>query len=229
MATSGTSAFALNIGEVIEEAFNQCGMKMKTGYDLTTARRSIDLMMLEWQNRGINFWTVEQTSVTLTASAVSQTLETDTIDIIEAFIRTGSGTSQVDLPMTRISSSEYSQVPSKNSQGRPVNFWLDKQLTAPVMYLWPVPDKGTYTLIYYKLRRIEDTGSLPGATDPDVPARFLPALVSGLAYRISSKYPELLPRRSDLKMEYAEQWELALSGDRDRSSLRFVPGGYRNP
>ena len=228
MATSGTATFNLDIAEIIEEAFNQCGLRQRTGYDLETARRSLDLLSLEWANRGINFWTVEQTSVTLTVSTNTQTLEADTIDVIEAFIRTGSGSSQSDITMTRISSSEYSTIPNKNTEGKPINFWVDKQRDAPVMYLWPRPDVGTYTLVYYKLRRIEDTGSLPAATDPDVPARFLPALVSGLAYRLCKKYPEAYPRMNDLKVEYEEQWELAVAGDRDRASIRFVPGGYRN-
>lgn len=227
MATSGTSAFGLDIQNVIEEAFDRCGIRARTGYDMRTARRSIDLLGLEWQNRGINFWTVEQITVSLSASTASVTLPSDTIDVIEAFIRTGSGTSQSDLSMTRISASGYGNIPNKNTEGRPVNFWIDKQRDAPLMYLWPVPDVGTYTLYYYKLRRIEDTGTEPAATDPDVPARFLPALVSGLAHKLSSKYPAAYPRMQDLKAEYEEQWMNALSADRDRASVRLVPGGYR--
>lgn len=225
MATSGTTAFNLDIAEVIEEAFDRCGLRLKTGYDLTTARRSLDLLGIEWQNRGINFWTVEAVSTTLAASTATKTLETDTIDVLEALIRTGSGTTQSDSVLTRIPVSVYASIPSKTATGRPVNFWLDKQLAAPVMYFWPVPDLSTYTLVYYKLRRIEDTSVQPAATDPDVPARFLPALVAGLASKLASKYPEAYPRLADLRVEYEEQWQLALAGDRDRSSIRFVPGG----
>tara|TARA_R110000824_G_scaffold72101_1_gene184221 strand:- start:3387 stop:4076 length:690 start_codon:yes stop_codon:yes gene_type:complete len=228
MATSGTATFNLDIMDVIQESFEQAGLRLKTGYDIKTARRSLDLMSLEWQNRGINFWTVESISVALSASSASLTLPADTIDVIEMVIRTGTGTDQVDLPMTRISVSEYSSIPNKNTTGRPVNFWVDKQRDAPVVYLWPVPDSGSYTLVYYKLRRIEDTGANPAATDPDVPARFLPAFTAGLALRLSGKYAEAAHRKPELKVEFEEQWLLAVAGDRDRASVRFIPGGYRN-
>jgi hypothetical protein len=227
MATSGTTTFNLDIADVIEEAFDRCGLRLKTGYDLTTARRSLDLLGLEWYNRGTNFWTVEQISVTLTAGVATKTLENDTLDVIEALIREGAGSTQTDTPLDRVSVSVYANIPNKNTQGRPVNFWIDKQRDAPVMYLWPVPDVGTYSLVYYKLRRIEDAGAVATGTDPDVPSRFLPALVAGLASKIASKYPEAYPRLADLKAEYEEQWSLAVAGDRDRSSLRLIPGtGY---
>tara|TARA_R110002051_G_scaffold185700_1_gene255147 strand:- start:149 stop:826 length:678 start_codon:yes stop_codon:yes gene_type:complete len=224
MATSGAAIFNLEISEVIEEAFERCGLQSKTGYDIETARRSLNLMSLEWANRGLNFWCVEEETASTVAGTSSYTLPADTIDLIQYWIREGSGTSQSDLPLSRFSVSQYSTIPNKLTQGRPVNIYIDKQRAAPVAYLWPTPDK-VYTFAYQKIRRIEDTGVV-GSTNPDVPARFLPALVSGLAYYIAQKRPEAFGRSAELKAEYETQWDLAQSGDRDRSSVHFVPGGY---
>ena len=224
MATSGTSAFNLEISEVIEEAFERCGLQSRTGYDIEPARRSLNLLSLEWVNRGLNFWTVEQGTKTLTAGTSTVTMDSDTVDLIQHWIRDGSGTSQSDLPISRFSVSQYSTIPNKLTEGRPVNLYIDKQRDAPVVYFWPTPDKA-YTFAYQQIRRIEDTGAV-GSTDPDVPARFLPALVSGLAFYISQKYPESFVRSSELKAEYEFQWDLAQQEDRDRASVHFVPGGY---
>ena len=224
MATSGTTAFNLEISEVIEEAFERCGLQSRTGYDIETARRALNLLSLEWVNRGLNFWTVEQGTKTLTAGTSTVTMDSDTVDLIQHWIREGSGTSQSDLPISRFSVSQYSSIPSKLTEGRPVNLYIDKQRDAPVVYFWPTPDKA-YTFAYQQIRRIEDTGAV-GSTDPDVPARFLPALVSGLAYMISQKYPEAFVRSPELKAEYEFQWQLAEQEDRDRASVHFVPGGY---
>jgi hypothetical protein len=224
MATSGTTSFNLDIAEIAEEAFERCGLQLRTGYDMKTATRSLNLLMIEWANRGLNFWTVEEVSTTINADVASLTLPTDTIDIIEHWIRTGSGDTQNDLQLSRFSVSQYSSVPNKNSSGRPVNIYVDKQASAPVAYFWPVPDEN-YTFVYQKLRRIEDAGST-GSNTMDAPFRFLPCMVAGLAYQISMKYPQATQRMGDLKAEYEFQWDLAQSEDRDRSSVRFVPGGY---
>ena len=224
MATSGTSAFNLEISEVIEEAFERCGLQSKTGYDIETARRSLNLLSLEWTNRGLNFWTVEQGTKPCSAGTSTVTMDSDTIDLIQHWIRDGSGTSQSDLPLSRFSVSQYSTIPNKLTEGRPVNLYIDKQRDAPVVYLWPTPDKA-YTFVYQQIRRIEDTGVV-GSNDPDVPARFLPALVAGLAFMVSQKYPEAFPRSAELKAEYEFQWDLAQQEDRDRASVHFVPGGY---
>ena len=224
MATSGTATFNLEIAEVIEEAFERCGLQSKTGYDIETARRSLNLLSLEWANRGLNFWCVEQGTASTTASTSTITLPADTVDLIEYWIREGTGTSQNDQPLSRFSVSQYSTIPNKLTEGRPVNIFIDKQAAAPVAYLWPTPDK-VYTFGYQRIRRIEDTGAV-GSTNPDVPARFLPALVSGLAFRISQKYPEAFVRSGELKAEYEFQWQLAEQEDRDRASVHFLPGGY---
>ena len=224
MATSGTSTFNLEISEVIEEAFERCGLQSRTGYDIETARRSLNLLSLEWVNRGLNFWTVEQGTKTLTAGTSTVAMDSDTVDLIQHWIRDGSGTSQSDLPISRFSVSQYSSIPNKLTEGRPVNLYIDKQRDAPIVYFWPTPDKA-YTFVYQQIRRIEDTGAV-GSTNADVPARFLPALVSGLAYMISQKYPEAFVRSPELKAEYEFQWQLAEQEDRDRASVHFVPGGY---
>ena len=224
MATSGTTAFNLEISEVIEEAFERCGLQSRTGYDIETARRSLNLLSLEWVNRGLNFWTVEQGTKTLTAGTSTVAMDSDTVDLIQHWIRDGSGTSQSDLPISRFSVSQYSSIPNKLTEGRPVNLYIDKQRDAPIVYFWPTPDKA-YTFVYQQIRRIEDTGAV-GSTNADVPARFLPALVSGLAYMISQKYPEAFVRSPELKAEYEFQWQLAEQEDRDRASVHFVPGGY---
>ena len=228
MATSGTATFNLEISEVIEEAFERCGLQTQTGYDIETARRSLNLLSLEWANRGLNFWCVEEGTASTVASTSTVTLPSDTVDLIEYWIRTGSGTSQSDLPLSRFSVSQYTTIPNKKTEGRPVNIYIDKQRDAPVAHLWPTPDQ-VYTFAYQRIRRIEDSVTQTGASgsiNPDVPARFLPALVSGLAFRISQKYPEAFARSPELKAEYEFQWDLAQSEDRDRSSVHFVPGGY---
>lgn len=225
MATSGTSIFDLDITEIVEEAFDRCGLKLRTGYDMKTAIRSLNLLTIEWANRGTNFWTVEQGTATATDGVATVTLPADTVDLIEYWIRTGSGATQNDLSLSRISVSQYSNLPNKNSTGRPVNIFVDKQKDAPVAYFWPVPDQD-YTFVYQRMRRIEDVG-ISGELTADTPFRFLPCLVAGLAYQISMKYTEALQRSPMLKAEYETQWDLAQSQDRDRSSLRFVPGGYR--
>ena len=224
MALSGSTNFEPNVTEFIEEAFERCGLQSKTGYDIETARRSLNLLSLEWANRGLNFWCVEQGTASTTASTSTITLPADTVDLIEYWIREGTGTSQNDQPLSRFSVSQYSTIPNKLTEGRPVNIFIDKQAAAPVAYLWPTPDK-VYTFGYQRIRRIEDTGAV-GSTNPDVPARFLPALVSGLAFRISQKYPEAFVRSGELKAEYEFQWQLAEQEDRDRASVHFVPGGY---
>jgi hypothetical protein len=222
MATSGTSVFNLDIAEVIEEAFERCGLVARTGYDLRTARRSLDLISQEWSNKGINFWTIEDASVALSTAVASITLEADTVDIVEAFIR--SGTSQQDVPVTRLSTSEWAGVPNKLVQGRPVNFWLNRLVTSITMHLWPVPDKSTYTFVYQKIRRIEDTGVNPGTTNPDIPTRFLPALVADLAAKVAAKRPVAMHLVPQLKLDFTEQWELALGADGERVSFSLVPG-----
>lgn len=228
MATSGTAVFNPEFRELAEEAFERAGLELRSGYDLQTARRSMNFMALEWANRGINLWTVERGTQALSAGTASYTLPADTIDLLEHQLRTNAGnaTSQSDFSLTRISVSDYAQIINKLSQGTPLQIYIDRQAAAPEIYLWPVPDSAqTYTLVYWRMRRIEDVGS-GGAYTMDVPARFLPCLVAGLAYYVAMKRPESADRVIPLKQEYEFQWELAAAEDREKASVRLVPAGW---
>ena len=221
MATSGTTAFNLKLGEIVEEAYDRCGLRSSSGYDYRTARRSLDLLFVEWQNRGTNFWTVDELNVALVQGTIKYTLPANVFEIIEEYIRDGTGLNQVDLPLTRMSISEYTTVPNKNAQGRPVNYWLDKQRDAPEINFWPTPNKA-YTFVYHALTRIEDAG-VNADIDPDTPYRFLPAVVAGLASKIAVKKLDDPVRIAFLKSEYEEAWLDAVAGDRDRSPFRLRP------
>ena len=221
MATSGTYSFDLTLEEIIEEAYDRCGIRSSTGYDYKTALRSLDLLLIEWNNRGTNFWTLEQATVALVQGTASYTLDAQTYEIAEYVIRTGSGTAQTDIPLTRISISQYTTIPNKKTPGRPVNIWMDKQLAAPDIYLWPVPDK-SYTMVYWRLRRMEDAGS-PASNTADVPYRFLPAMVAGLAAKIGTKKSVPMDKLAKLESDYEVAWLDAVAGDRDRSSWRLRP------
>lgn len=223
MATSGTAAFNPEIVEIVEEAYERCGLELRSGYDLKTARRSLDIMAAEWSNKGINLWTVESGTVALTTGTATYTLPADTIDLLETVIRTGSGSNQQDLSINRISVSTYATIPNKNNQGRPIQIYVDRQAT-PKVSVWPTPDSSaTYTLVYWRLRRIEDAGRA-GSNTYDVPSRFIPCLVAGLAYHIATKRPEVgLDRVTFLKAAYDEQFTLAADEDRDKSSINFAP------
>lgn len=235
MTTTGTSTFNLDLNNLVEEAFERCGAELRTGYDLKTARRSLNLLSIEWANRGINLWTVEEGSIALTEGDATYNLPVDTIDLIEYIIRTGSGQNQNDLSINRVSVDTYANIPNKNSTGRPIELWINRQSGAttpdgvqyPTVNLWPVPDQSnTYTLVYWRLRRLQDAGN--GINTPDIPFRFLPALVAGLAYHLALKVPNALPRVELLKAQYDEQWQMAADEDREKASLRITPRqGYR--
>ena len=223
MATSGTATFNPEIVEIVEDAYERCGLELRSGYDLKTARRSLDIMAAEWSNKGINLWTVEAGTLSLTTGTATYTLPADTIDLLETVIRTGSGSDQQDLSINRISVSTYATIPNKNNQGRPIQIYVDRQAT-PKVSVWPTPDSSTtYTLAYWRLRRIEDAGRA-GSNTYDVPSRFIPCLVAGLAYHIATKRPEVgLDRVTFLKAAYDEQFTLAADEDRDKSSIQFAP------
>jgi hypothetical protein len=193
MTTSGTTTFNLDLTDLVEEAFERAGSEMRSGYDLRTARRSLNLMFTDWANRGINMWTIEQDEIALTPNVGTYNLPSDTVDLIEHVIRTGSGTSQADLSVSRISVSTYASIPNKIATGRPIQVYIDRVSPTPTVNMWPVPDTAqTYTLVYWRLRRIQDAGT--GANTMDVPFRFLNCMVAGLAYMISMKVPGGLER-----------------------------------
>ena len=221
MATSGTATFNLDLNNLVEEAFERCGAELRTGYDLRTARRSLNLLTIEWANRGINLWTIEQGTVALTSGTINYNLPADTIDLLDHVIRTGSGANQQDINITRISNSTYATIPNKNATGRPIQVWIDRQASQPQINVWPAPDNDSYTFTYWRLRRIEDAGN--GVTTQDIPFRFLPCMVAGLAYYLSLKIPGATDRIQMLKMEYEEQFKLAADEDREKADFRIAP------
>jgi hypothetical protein len=304
MTTSGTSSFDLDFSELAEEAWERAGREMRSGYDLRTARRSMNLMTVEWQNRGINMWTIDQGAFTMTPGHNTYALPTDTIDLLEHVIRTGANDSstQFDLTISRISVSTYASIPNKITQARPIQVWvqrlsgqisptsstltttinstattivlssvvglpttgfikLDNEIinygyitgttlyncfrgqanttatshtagvavynpNLPAVTVWPTPDDSqTYQFLYWRMRRIQDSGT--GVNTADINFRFLPCLVSGLAYYIAMKVPELMPRLPMLKQAYDEQFDLAAGEDREKAPVRFVPRAFR--
>ena len=224
MATSGTATFNMDFTEIAEEAWERAGREMRSGSDLRTARRSMNLLTIEWVNRGVNLWTIEEGSVSLTESTSQYTLEADTIDLLEHVIRTNAGntSTQSDLTINRIGVGDYASIPNKLTEGRPIQMWIDRQRDAPVLNLWPVPDKSdTYVLRYWRIRRIQDAGA--GVETADMNYRFLPCLVAGLAYNIALKVPELVQRIPMLKEVYEEAFALAAAEDREKTSEYYRP------
>jgi hypothetical protein len=300
MTTTGSTLFNMDFTEIAEEAWERAGREMRSGYDLRTARRSMNLMTIEWQSKGINMWTMEQGVINLTPGLATYALPTDTIDLLEHLIRTGANSSstQADLTITRISVSTYATIPNKLQQARPIQVWIQRlsgetnptalivasavsstdttitlnsvvglagsgfirldsediyytyvtgnvlggvfrgqnNTTAvshnvatpvfvpqlPAITVWPTPDNSTpYQFVYYRLRRVQDAGA--GVETADMNFRFLPALVSGLAYHIAIKVPELMPRIEMLKQIYNETFEIAAGEDREKAAIRLVP------
>jgi hypothetical protein len=237
MTTSGTATFDLNLNELFEEAFERCGAEMRTGYDFRTARRSLNLLTIEWANRGINLWTLEQGSIPMVQGQITYDLPAGTIDLLEQVIRTnaGSGPNQIDISITRISADTYITIPNKNAQGRPIQVWINRRSGAdypvtgvanPQINVWPAPDQSNYyTFFYYRLRRIQDAGT-NGLVTQDIPFRFLPCLVAGLAYHLSLKIPGAMERAIALKAMYDEAWQQAADEDREKAPLRIAPRQY---
>jgi hypothetical protein len=303
MTTTGTTAFNLEMNDLIEEAFERCGLELRTGYDFRTARRSLNILTIEWANRGINLWTVEQGQIVMNTQQALYALPIDTIDILDASTRTnnGSQSNQVDINLSRISEPTYMTIPNKNTTGRPVQMFVNRQsggvastpqttlvggisstdntitlasvanlptqgfvnigsetiayqnivgnqiinawrgqngttaaahLTGvnvfnnqlPCINVWPTPNPpgNQYTLVYYRMRRIQDGGT--GVRTQDIPFRFIPCMVAGLAYYLSNKLPGVDPGRIPmLKAEYEQQFQLAADEDREKASIRFVP------
>lgn len=232
MATTATTTFNLDLVSLCEEAYERAGSEMRSGYDLKTARRSLNIMLINWVNRGINMWTVEQSSIPLVAGTATYNLPLDTVDLLDHVVRTGSTTTQVDINISRISVSTYANIPNKNATGRPLQVYIDRQSGAtgptptstvayPTITVWPVPDNATYTFQYWRLRRIQDAGT--GVNTQDVPYRFLPALVAGLAYYLSMKLPGAMARIPMLKEDYESEFALAAEEDREKAPWRLVP------
>ena len=303
--TSGTTSFNLDLNNLVEEAFERCGQELRTGYDLRTARRSLNLITIEWANKGLNLWTVEPDQILMNQNQIMYAVPSDTIDLLDMVTRTGTGSNQQDININRISESTYITIPNKNATGRPIQVWVNRQsaqenptdillkqvLTAtastaaspqtitlsstvglaqfgfikigtetiqyggvsgntitgciravnnttlaphavddkiyvqnlPTVNVWPAPDQSNfYTFVYYRLRRIQDSGG--GVSVQDIPFRFIPAMVAGLASHLSLKLPNVAPDRiAYLKQAYDETFQLAADEDREKASVRFVP------
>ena len=219
MATSGTKTFSLNIADTIEEAFELAGLELRTGYDAETARRSLNIMFADWSNRGVNLWTIDQVSLTLTAGTNQYTLNAYDVDIVSAVVRqTISGTT-TDLQLNTVGRTEFLNIPDKTSTGRPTQYFLDRA-TTPVLNIWPTPDTvATYTLITNRVTRIDDVTA--SNQDPDIPSRFMPCMVSGLAYYLAmKKNPDKAPM---LKQQYEQDFKFAADEDGTKVSLHLVP------
>jgi len=239
--STNTTAFNPDLNEIFEEAFERCGLELRTGYDFRTARRSLNFLIGDWANRGINLWTIEQGYINLAQGVTTYDLPDDTVDLVEHVIRTdsGQGPNQTDLNITRISVSTYSTIPNKLAEGRPIQVWINRQsgqnvgsnLPAaakhPQINVWPAPDQGTtlqpyYVFYYWRLKRIYDAGT--GTNVIDIPFRFQNCLVAGLAYMLAVKKPEISPERVvGLKAMYDEAWEWASTEDREKAADRLVP------
>jgi hypothetical protein len=307
MPTTGTTTFNLDLNNLIEEAFERCGTELRTGYDMRTARRSLNLLTIEWASRGINLWTIEQGQINLNPNQAIYALPNDTIDLLDQVTRqyAGSASNQADINVSRISESTYSTIPNKLTTGRPIQVWVNRQsgqtnvttslvsvavtstattitlddvttlpaagfikldnevisyntltqnttgnggvlsnlgrgqqsttpanhIVGTVVYvtnppsinLWPTPPAGNpYQFVYWRMRRVQDAGN-NGTFVQDIPFRFLPCLVAGLAFYLAQKLPEGQQRIQFLKQEYEEQWLIASTEDREKAPLRFVP------
>lgn len=223
MAVSGSKDFELDVADYVEEAFERCGLELRTGYDLKTATRSLNLMLAEWANRGLNQWTVAQKTIPMVADTtvydVDSTNPTATIDVLDVFIRETIGGTATDVPLSRMSRAEYSNVATKSTTGKPNQFYVNK-LLSPTITVWPAPDKSsTYTVYVNALTRMDDADA--GANTMQVPFRFYPCLAAGLAYYIAlKKAPD---RVQMLKALYEEEFDRALSQDEERASFRVSP------
>ena len=214
MALSSSTNFELDVAEYIEEAFERCGLEAKTGYDLQTARRSMNIMLAEWANRGLNQWTIEQRTLALTADDADYSLGTDVIDILTAVVRRSS----TDFSMSRVSRDTFTNIPVKTTTGRPTQYFLDRQIT-PNLKIYPAPENSTDVIVYDALTRIQDADAQVNTME--VPFRFYPCLTAGLAYYIAMK--KAPDRIQLLKTVYEEEFERAMAEDRDRSAFKVNP------
>ena len=223
MATSGSKDFELDVADYVEEAFERCGLELRTGYDLKTANRSLNLMLAEWANRGLNQWTVNQKVLAMVKDTTSYTIDatnpTATIDVLDVFIRETIGGVSTDVPLNRMSRSEYANLSTKATTGKPNQYFVDKQIS-PTVTVWPAPDQSSKYYLYLNvLSRMDDADA--GANTMQIPFRFYPCLAAGLAYYLALKRaPEKVAM---LKGLYEEEFQRALSQDEDRASFRIAP------
>ena len=223
MATSNSTDFEPNVAEFIEEAYERCGLELRTGYDLKSARRSINLMLAEWANRGLNQWTISEATQTVTEGTREYTLDSSVIDILDVVLRRTEGSTTTDTQMSRVSRSEYINIPTKGTKARPNQYFLDKQNT-PVLKIWPAPENSTDILVFNKMARMDDADKATNTMD--LPFRFYPCFVAGLAYYLSMKRNPQLTEQ--LKIIYEEEFRRAADEDEDRASFRITPYSQGN-
>ena len=224
MATSGTTAFDLDIDEIISEGYERCGISTNSGYDLRSARRSLNLLFAEWGNRGIHLWKVNLNTLTLVAGQAEYSTATGVNDVLEAFISsTASNTGErTDVSLTKIDRSAYAALPNKGSQGQPSQYYVERK-TSPKIFLYITPDAQTFThLKYYSINRIEDAGSY--TNEADVAYRFLPCMCAGLAYYLSMKKNPQLTQQN--KLIYEDELRRALEEDGQRASTFIAPQSF---
>tara|TARA_R110000824_G_scaffold364800_1_gene553250 strand:- start:277 stop:948 length:672 start_codon:yes stop_codon:yes gene_type:complete len=218
MTTSGSTNFEPNVTEFIEEAYERCGLELRTGYDLKSALRSVNIMLAEWANRGLNQWTIDQSTQTVTQGTYDYALNSNVIDVLDVVVRRTVNNIQTDISMSRLSRSEYLNIPNKETQARPSQFFLDKSIT-PVLKVWPAPENSTDVIVFNKIIRMDDADAANNTMD--MPFRFFPCFTAGLAYYISlKKAPQLTPQ---LKAIYEEEFRRAADQDEDRASFRIRP------
>lgn len=225
---SEEASWTPNFQEIIEEACERAGYEIRNGYQFRSARRSLNILFQEWANRGLNLWTVEEGEIVLNYGQGVYNLPADTVDIIEYVVRQNQGSSynQVDIVIPRIALPTYAAIPNKLATGRPTQVYVNRQAPIPQINIWPTPNQAGYLFKYWRLRRIKDADR-PGYQTADVPFRFIPALIAGLAYHVAVKNPQSFDRIPMLKQLYEEAWKAAADEDRDKAPIRFVPmAGY---
>ena len=232
MATSGSTSFNPAFDDICEDAYSRCGMQFgddtRGGYDIRNARRSANLLSLEWSNKGLNLWTVDSQTLALSAGVRTYALPADTFAVLDTAIRTtiGSPAQTSDLTISPMSFPEYLMQTNKFTQGRPLQYYVERATSGITLILWPVPDALlAYTLVYYRIRRIQDVNSIQN--DMDIPAQYLPAFVSGMAFHVGAKHPKQIAEAGvglgDLKARYEEDFALAEAQSSQRVSVRMVP------
>ena len=222
MATSGTTTFNLDIDDVIEDAYERCGVQTRSGYDLKSARRSLNILFQEWMNRGIHLWKVENETVNLVAGTTSYTAPSDASDVLEMTFRQVTSGTTTDTTMTKISRSEYQALPNKYSQGQPTQYYVERNLSNVVINLYQTPGTTDTQINYNYIGRIQDVGAY--VNQPDAPFRFLPCMVSGLAFYLSQKKNPQMTQ--SLKLYYEDELQRALTEDSQRASVHIVPQNY---
>jgi len=222
MATSGTTSFNLDIDDVIEDAYERCGLETRSGYDLKSARRSLNILFQEWMNRGVHLWKVENVTANLTAGTTTYTAPTDASDVLEMTFRQVTGGTTTDTTMTKISRSEYQALPNKFSQGQPTQYYVERNLSNVVINLYQTPDTTDTQINYNYIGRIQDVGQY--TNQPDAPFRFLPCMVSGLAFYLSQKKAPQMTQA--LKLYYEDELQRALTEDGQRASIHLTPQNY---